>query len=380
MIQDMFWFFVLLILYVYFGYPLLLLILSKFRPASPVQKADITPTVSLIIAAYNEEKIIAQKIENSLALDYPREKLEIIVASDGSTDETNRIVRDYSDRGIRLVCHNQNRGKSSIQNRTMGTANGEIVVFSDAPTMCRVDALKELVANFADDKIGCVGRQGACPFRKETAVAEGIDLYSRYDTFLKKKESDLGCLCMVSGWLFGFRRELYQPLPDDVGDDFVLPMVIREQGYRVVLEPKAIAQDVPAVDMRGRFKQHVRIITKDLRGLFYKRALLNPFRFGLVSIGLLSHKLLRWLVPLFLIGIFIANSFLLNHWFYRVTLAFQVSFYFTAAVGAILQARGVKPMMILCVPLYFCLANSAALWGVFNFIAGRRMGRWQPQR
>lgn len=374
------WILVGLILYVYFGYPLLLLILSRLRPVSPVQKGDIIPMISLIVPAYNEEKAISKKIKNSLSLNYPKEKLEIIVSSDGSTDGTNQLVQDFTRQGVKLVTLNPNQGKSSAQNRAIVEAQGDILFFSDANVMLPSDAVRKVVRNFRDDKVGCV--VGKVTYLNEggTSVSQGEGLYWRYELFLREKESDLGNFTMGSGPIMAIRRNLFQPLDPDIGEDFVLPMKTVINGYRVIYEPEAISeetlfQNTPA----SMFRSKVRVISKDMRGLFLCRAILNPFRYPLYSWGLISHKLLRWLVPYFLISLFFCNLLLIYILSYATLFAIQIFLYSLAIAGYFLQ-RKIKPPCILGIPFSFCLVNGAALCGVARFIIGKKAGKWRPVR
>lgn len=367
-------------LYVYFGYPLLLVIFSKLHRGPQMQKAVITPAVSLVIPAYNEEKVIAQKIENSLALDYPQEKLEIIVASDGSTDGTNKIVRGFGSRGVKLVTLNPNQGKSSAQNHAVAEAQGDILFFSDANVMLRPDAVRKVVSNFGDGKVGCMVGKVTYLNEEDTSVSHGEGLYWRYELFLRSKESELGNFAMGSGPIMAIRRDLFKPLDPDVGEDFVLPMQTAMSGYRVVYEPEAISEEILFQNTPGSmFRSKVRVISKDLRGLLLCRAILNPFRYPLYAWGLISHKLLRWLVPYFLITLFAINALLLGQAFYRMTLSLQIAFYTLALAGYLWQKKS-KATHILGIPFSFCLVNMAALVGVVRFVVGKKAGRWEPVR
>ena len=380
MIELLFWLSALVIVYVYLGYPLLLSLLNQIQHWKPEISPNFIPSVSLIIAAYNEAKVIARKIENSLSLDYPRQKLEIIVASDGSTDGTNEIVRGYAPQGVKLVALNPNQGKSTAQNRGVAKATGEILFFTDANVMLRPGAIRKIVRNFADPQVGCVVGKVTYLNEGDTSVSEGEGLYWRYELFLRKKESEIGNFAMGSGPIMALRRELFQPLDPDVGEDFVLPMQTAIKGYRVVYEPEAISEEILFQNTPATmFRSKVRIITKDLRGLFLCRAILNPFKYPLYAWGLISHKLLRWLVPYFLITIFITNLLLLGKPFYNFTLLLQVLFYTLALAGYLWQRNG-KPPRVLGIPFSFCLVNLAALVGVARFVMGKKAGRWKPVR
>lgn len=376
----LFWIMVALVFYVYFGYPLLLIVFSKIWPAPPVRKADITPAVSLIIPAYNEEKVIGQKIENSLALDYAWDKLEIIVASDGSTDDTNEIVKTFAERGVKLVALNPKQGKSSAQNRAVAEAHGDILFFSDASVMLQPDAMQKIIRNFQDDKVGCVVGKVTYLNEKDTIVSQGEGIYWRYELFLRKKESELGNFAMGSGPVMAIKRNLFQPLDPNVGEDFVLPMKVAIGGQCVVYDPEAISKEIlfqntPA----SMFRSKVRVISKDLRGLFKCRDIMNPFRYPLYAWGLISHKLLRWLVPYFLIILFFCNLLLVNITFYAFLFVIQIFLYSLALAGYLCQIKN-KPPRILGIPFSFCLVNLAALFGVGRCVLGKKEGQWEPVR
>jgi len=378
-LQILFWLCVSVVAYVYFGYPLLLVILTKLRPAPPVQKADIIPTVSLIIPAYNEEKVIAQKIENTLALDYPANKLQIIVVSDGSTDGTNKIVRRYEAQGVKLVALGKNQGKSAAENMGLEAATGDIVVFSDATGMYSLDALRNLVSPFCDAKVGCVAGLVKYENTNVTSVSSGEGAYWRYEIFLRLLESRIGNLAMASGSILACRRSLVESLDEAVGEDFVIPMKAAMQGFRTVYATNAVSRELIVETDHSLLKTKVRIITKDLRGLFTCWVILNPFRYPLFAWGLISHKLLRWLVPYFLIVLFTFNFLLVSQSFYSLTLGPQIAFYVSAVAGYLRQKTS-KPLRILNLPFSFCLVNLAALVGVARFIIGKKARRWVPVR
>lgn len=383
MIQRfLFWLTVALAVYVYFGYPTMLWFLCKLKRGSAVVRTNsFEPSVSLIIAAYNEQQVIAQKLENSLALDYPKHKLGIVVVSDGSTDETGEIVRKHNGERVDLVDLPHNVGKASAQNQAVQQATGETLLFTDAEAFLQSDAARKLIRHFQDGNVGCAVGRVVYLNEGETAPSEGEGLYWRYELFLRRKESELGNLAMGSGSIMAVRGRLFEPLDGAVSEDFVLPMKAAIQGYRTVYEPAAIAtlrlfQASPS-DM---FKTKVRTITLDTRSVLLCRGVLNPFRYPLHAWGLISHKLLRWLVPCFLIMLFAVNLFLLSHPFYRVALALQMTSYSAAGLGYLWQRAGRKPPRILGIPFSFCLVNAAALVGVARFLMGKKAGRWEPVR
>lgn len=378
--EAMFWVLVSVVLYVYFGYPALLWILVRFKGKRPVPESNgYEPTVSLIIAAYNEEKAIGRKLENSLSLDYPKDKLEIIVGSDGSTDGTNTITRAFASRGIKLRSLPQNMGKSCVQNAAVHEATGEILVFSDATGLYAEDAVGQLVKDFADPRVGCVA--GSIIYSNEDAscTSRGTGLYWRYELWLREKESHIGNLAMASGSVFGVRRVLFEPIDPGVSDDFVLPMVVLRKGYRVVHEPKATSVEEMATNASGELRVKARTVSLDLRGLLLNRELLWPIRYPLVSLGLMSHKLLRWLIPWILIVLVTLNVVLADSAFYFATLGVQLGLYLVALVGC--ASGKSKPLPLgLGVPYSFLLVNVAAVIGWLRFLEGRPTSRWVPVR
>jgi cellulose synthase/poly-beta-1,6-N-acetylglucosamine synthase-like glycosyltransferase len=377
--ETLFWLLAVLVLYVYFVYPMLLLILSKIRPAPPVQKADITPAVSLIIPAYNEEKVITQKIENSLALNYPRDKLEIIVASDGSTDGTNEIVKRFAEQDVKLVALSHKQGKSIAQNCAVAKADGEILLFTDSDVMLQPDTLRQIIRNFADNRVGCVIGKITYINEGDTSLTKGEGIYWRYELFLRNMESKVGNFAMGSG-IMAIRRNLFQPLDQDVGEDFVLPMQTAMTGYRNINEPEAVVETIlHQTKSRDMFRSKVRVISKDLRGLFKCRDIMNPFRYPLYAWSLISHKLLRWLVPYFLITLFFCNLLLVNITFYAFLFVIQIFLYSLALAGFLWQRKN-KPPRILGIPFSFCLVNLAALLGVGRCVLGKKEGQWEPVR
>lgn len=380
MVQYSFWFFAFIILYVYFGYPLVLIVLAKAKGSVPMAKEEGAFTVSLIIAAYNEEKSIAEKIRNSLGLNYRQDRLEIIIGSDGSTDGTNEIATRVDHRNVRLVAECVNRGKSAIQNKAVAEAKGEILFFTDANVMLKEDALRKVTRHFADKGVGCVVGKVTYLNEKDTSISEGEGFYWRYELFLREKESLIGNLAMGSGPIMAVRRSLFRPLDPDVGEDFVLPMQVAMSGYRVVYESEAVSEETLCQNTpTSMFKSKVRVISKDLRGLFLCRAILNPFCHPLYAWALVSHKLLRWLAPYFLIALFALNLWLLSQPLYHLTLEVQLAFYALAVAGYLSQRKG-KPSRVFGIPLSFCLVNLAALVGVVRFLIGKKAGKWEPVR
>ncbi len=380
--QALFWAALALLVYVHFAYPgALALVSSLIRAAPTTETNDSPPSLSLIIAAYNEERVIAGKLENTLALHYPADKLQIILVSDGSTDRTVEVASSYASKGVEVIQLPTNIGKARAQNQAVGIARGEILVFTDAEALLDSDAARRLVQQLQTDEVGCVVGRVQYTNQDRTCVSEGESAYWRYELSLRQTESSLGMLAMASGSIMAVRRALFQPLDPAVSEDFVLPMALAMRGHKTVYEPTAVAR-IPLfqVQPRAMLQTRARTITLDTRGLFLCRAILNPFRYPLYSWGLISHKLLRWLVPYFLIALFAVNLLLIDQPFYRFTLAAQIVCYALAGLGHFWQRTGRKPPRFLGIPFSFCLVNAAAAVGVARFLMGKKSGRWEPVR
>lgn len=386
MLTSLFWLDLLVIVYAYFGYPALLWAMTRVTgrrtvPACP-SGATARPgrRVSLVIAAYNEEAHIADKLENSLALDDPADGMEIVVASDGSTDRTAAIVRGYAERGVRLLDLRANVGKAAAQNAAVGTATGEILVFSDADVSVGRDAVRRLVRHFDDPAVGCVTGQVVYTNEEATGVSRGEGAYWRYEVRLREWESRLGILVAGSGALLAVRRALFEPLDADVSEDFFLPMRAALRGYRTVYEPGAVATTpLHQAHPREMFRARVRTITLDTRSVWLCRAILNPWRHPWHALGVVSHKVLRWLVPYLLLALLAINAMLSGHDLYGALLGGQIAFYVIALAGYWRQRRG-RPLGASRIPFFFCLVNAAVAVGVARFVAGGTSGRWAPVR
>ena len=365
----------LAIVYVYAGYPLLLACGFLGR-RKPVHRSTTYPVVSVIIPAHNEQDVIAEKIENIRALAYPQERIEILVGSDGSTDRTAEIVRQHA--GVTLYESTGQSGKSLIQNELVKRSSGEILLFTDADCFASPDALSRLVKNFADRRVGLVTARPTYFNNDENEVTQNEGIYLRYEKWLQRQESERGLLAMASGSFFAMRRTIWQPLASNVGDDFVLPLHVALHGHRVVMEAGAtVRTDLTQNRLNSILAMRRRIISKDLLGLMRNAAVLNPLRTGPLAIALWSHKLLRWLVPYFLLGAFISNLFLLGSGFFFVLLALQLAFYGMAALGVVAPQRVRSRWSI---PASFCVVNFAALLATIQCLSGRTSGQWKPAR
>jgi cellulose synthase/poly-beta-1,6-N-acetylglucosamine synthase-like glycosyltransferase len=379
--KIVFWISLSLLIYVYAGFPTLVVIFGRIKKRD-VHKQSIVPKISMIISAYNEQDSIAEKLDNLLTIDYPSEALEIIVASDGSEDATESIVSNYAAKGIRLLCLPR-RGKIYALNDAVASSTGEILVFSDATSILERKALRNLARNFSDPKVGGVG--GCMVYRRQTgseSSSRGESLYWTYELWLKRMESLTGSIISASGALFAIRRELYQS-PTDAGvtDDFIISTAVIEEGNRLVFESEALVYERPSVLASGEFTRKVRVMTRGLRAVILRKKLLNPFRYGFYSLALFSHKVLRRLIPFFLL-ILLACSFFLrsNTPLYAVAFAGQILFFVMALIGYFSRRTGIGRLKILYIPFFYCLANAAALTAVIKVFSGKRIELWQPQR
>ncbi|HEX8845396.1 MAG TPA: glycosyltransferase family 2 protein [Pyrinomonadaceae bacterium] len=378
--EIVFWLSAAALLYTYIGYPLLLMLMARLRPRAVRARADWTPSVTFIITAYNEERDLAAKLENTLALDYPKESLEIIVASDCSTDRTDEIVRSFARRGVRLHRQRERLGKTAAQNAAVELANGEIILFSDATTLYQPDVLRVLMPCFADPTVGCATGRVVYTDQSATSVGHGTRSYWSYEFLLRKNESTVCSLIGVCGCMYAVRRSAYVPLYHEACSDFIIATKMVEQNLRAVYEPAAVCMEETNEHAGKELKTRVRIITQTFADLWRNRAMMNPFRSGFYAVQLLSHKVMRYLVPLFLILILAASATLAAHSIYfAIILAGQLCVYGVATLAWMLERIGVHSRL-LALPQYFVLGNLASLIAFYKFLSGERYARWEPIR
>lgn len=362
------------------GYPLMISVFSLFVQRSRIFRDD-EPTVTLIIAAHNEEKVIKEKIDNTLSLDYPKNKLDIIVASDGSTDMTNEIVSSFADRGVILRAYNR-LGKTGIQNESVKKANGEILVFSDANAMYRKDAIKKLVRNFADESVGCVSGQLIYQRRGHCAAGESEGYYWNYEKYLKKKESALSSLLGVNGSIYAVRKEDYVYIDNKLISDFVEPLEIVRRGKKVVYEPEAISEEEPSVSYDKELRRKIRILTRSIRGLLHMKSLLNPFKYGIFSLQLFLHKACRYLVPFFLAASAACLLILAGRPLYFSLFCLMITSFAVAAIARLFIdiAPGNKIFKVFNLIYYYFLVNYAVTLAWVNIVRGSEITVWTTDR
>jgi cellulose synthase/poly-beta-1,6-N-acetylglucosamine synthase-like glycosyltransferase len=364
--------------YVYLGYPILLLLIGFFvrRPSS---QSGYTSRVSVLIAAYNEEAGIRAKIEQTLQLDYPSELVEIIVLSDESTDRTDAIVKSFQDPRVKLLRIGGRRGKTNAQNEGMKVARGEVVIFSDATTVYHPQSIRYLVRNYSNPCVGAVsGRYQYFDAEGRSPTSLGTIAFWNYENLIKMMQSRINTISGCCGCIYSVRRDLYTALSPDVISDLVQPLHIIRQGYRVVFEDRALAYEETTRSVFDEFSMRVRVVTRGMRGLVSVSDLLKPWKYGWVSFQLWSHKVLRWFVPLFLLGLFAANLALLSSAGFRLFFCLQGAFYFLALFCLLVPLQ--KRWKLLGIPLYFCTLNAAALCGMVKLLRGEKYTVWQTIR
>lgn len=386
-----FWFCVLFIGYVYAGYPLILALLARLR-RKPAEYSTITPQVSILIAAYNEQEVIAAKLENTLSLDYPKDCMQIVVAVDGSDDQTAEIVQTFEDRGVELSYDVRRRGKTAAINRAVPRLRHEIVVFSDANNFYATDALLELVKPFSNPKVGAVtGSKNILDDLDAHARADG--LYWRYESSIKKNETRIGSCCGVAGEILAIRRFLYQPLPDHViNDDFFFGMNILRQGYRVVYAPEAQSFERSSLTEEDEAIRRSRIVAGRYQAMLMSGGLL-PWRYPILIWQIVSHKFMRPLVPMMMILAFVVTVAAciwpsISTDFAWLYLASPYNFMFLGAeilicvlafFGGSLKDKGFLGK-VLYLPTFLVNSNLAAILGLYSFFTGRQTSLWRRAR
>jgi cellulose synthase/poly-beta-1,6-N-acetylglucosamine synthase-like glycosyltransferase len=377
--QILFFVAVICVAYVYFGYPLVVLILSMVRPR-PVHKKTITPSVTVLIAAYNEAECIAATIENKLGLDFPKGQLEIIVVSDGSTDGTDEIVRRYEGERVRLIRQEPRAGKTSALNKAVSHAKGEILVFSDANSSYAPDALRFLIENFNDPEVGYVTGKMIYTNPNGSLVGDGCTAYMKYENFLRSAETFVGSVVGVDGGIDAVRKSLYRPMAPDQLPDFVLPLKVVEQGFRVVYESRALLREQALSQAADEYRMRVRVTLRAFWALWDMRHLLTFSRSSLFAFQLWSHKVMRYLCFVFLITAFFTNLALWGQgWFYQLIFLAQTAAYITALASPLLERFRIH-FKLIDLAYYFLLLNIASAHAFFKFLRGQKQVMWEPRK
>jgi len=376
-LEYVLWASVFIIIYNYFLYPLIVFAWSRIYPAPSYAAADDLPTVSIIISAYNEEAAIGEKIRNCLSLDYPPECLDVLVGSDGSTDRTNEILESLSNPRVTFISFSGRRGKNFVVNDLVKESKSEILVFSDANVMFEKDALRRLVQPFSDGETGGVCGRLVMIRDNGRSRKSAEQSYWSYENFLKKCESRIRTIFGATGAIYAVRRSLFREIPTErpVVDDFIIPMFVVLQGYRVVYEEHATATERIVDDLLLEFRRRIRIGSHNLNGIRYYARLLRPGS-GFTAFGLISHKLLRWFVPFIMIVLFASTYLLADRLFYLWLFRLECAFILCAALGTVLNILKIR-IKFLSYCAYLLLLNLGLFLGFVKFLTGSQKAHWE---
>ena len=385
-VQILFWIFLFIIIYSYVIYPVILYLISLTVKIFKVKKTkniveDYLPEVTLFVAAYNEIDFINEKVKNSLSLDYPQAKIHHIWITDGSDDGTPELLKKYNN--ISVQHFPKRNGKTGAINRGMQFIKTPIVIFSDANSILNPESIRYIIELFKDPKVGCVaGEKRIKAKNKENAVNAGEGIYWKYESLIKKCESEINSAVGAVGELFAIRTELFDKIESDtILDDFIISLRIAMKGYKIKYEPRAIATEGPSANIREELKRKTRIAFGGFQAIGRLKKLLNPFKYPFLSFQYLSHKVLRWVfVPFSFLIVFITNLFLTfdANWigFYDVTFYLQLMFYLTVLIGALLQKTKTNLKFIFA-PYYLFIMNLAEIIGLIRFIRKKQSVNWE---
>ena len=366
---------VFMVFFAYFGYPLTLAVIGRFVSFKPKREA-IFPAVTLIITAYNEEKRIRKKLENTIKLDYPRDKFQVIAASDGSTDKTNDIVRDFADRKIELLDVKDRKGKENAQNEAIKIARGDIIVFSDVATILDPRGIREIVSNFADPKVGCVSSEDRMIDDDGGGGGEGF--YVKYEMWLRGLECSIHSVVGLSGSFFAARKEVCEDFSPKMQSDFRTLLSSMRKGMRGISDPRAVGYYQEIKDKSREFDRKVRTVIRGLTVFFGNLEFLNVLEFGLFSYQYICHKLLRWLVPFFLLAAMVADAWCARRGAFFVTfLIAQIVFYGLALAG-IAGGEKISSNVAVKIPKFFVLVNASIFIAWIKYLGGERLTMWKP--
>lgn len=381
-IEMSFWISFAIIFYTFLGYGIILYFLVKIkRIVMPVKGSDATsfePGITLVIPCFNEADILAEKIANTKLLDYPANKLTLVFITDGSTDNSETVLQEWPE--IQVLHQSRRAGKTAAENRAMKFIKTPFVIFSDANTMLNISAVRNIVKHFADSTVGCVsGEKKIITETADSASASGEGIYWKYESLLKRLDSELNSAVGAAGELVAFRTSLYQDLPEDtLLDDFMQSMQMAASGYRIVYEPEAYAVETASANVSEELKRKIRICTGGWQSIARLSGKLRMSKTPLLYFQYISHRVLRWTItPFLLIAMFILNIIMaLNgNVFYQGLMIAQVLFYSAAWVGYILENKKLtfKPVFV---PYYFCIMNYAVLAGLNRYLSGQQKGTW----
>jgi len=382
--KYLFWTVFTLIIYTYFGYPLLIYILSRFYK-KPIRGKYLYPKVSVIMSAYNEERNIEKKIKTLLELEYPESSIEFLIGSDGSSDKTDEIIKRYPQ--IKFFRQESRRGKPSMLNFLVPQSKGEILVFTDARQRLDPKAILEIVKHFEDPRVGSISGELHYEWEEDNKTAPGLGMYWQYEKFIRKSESRMGSMLGATGALYAIKREFFSVLPEDlILDDVYIPLKIVEKGYRAIFDKRAKVYDKVFANPQEEFLRKTRTLAGNYQLFFYLRELFNPLK-GKISWQFFSHKFLRLIVPFLLVMLFISNVVILIegtvpfgdsplyplYQLYGIFLWMQIAFYFLAFLGSLLKRKN----KLLDIPHMFCVMNIAAIVGLYKFLTRKQEVTWE---
>ncbi len=384
----LFWIFLFLIFYTFLGYGIFLYLLIRIKRLSSTPFKFIAEvnlkTVSLLVAAYNEETLIKEKIENCLELDYPKELLQIIFITDGSSDETPDIIKLHPE--VQLLHEDNRAGKMAAIKRAIPFINGEVTVFTDANTFLNKAAIKELVKHYQNPKVGAVAGEKRILVEQEAdASAAGEGFYWKYESALKKWDYELYSNVGAAGELFSIRTDLYQPVESDtIIDDHMIAMRIAEKGFIIAYEPAAYAMETASADSKEELKRKIRIAAGGIQSILRLKKSANPFHIPVLTFQYLSHRVLRWAVTPWLMAlVFILNVFICIFYpgsmVYQIILLGQLLFYFASVLGYLLESRRMK-IKAFFIPFYFSMMNYAAMAGAIRYFKGKQSAAWERSK
>jgi cellulose synthase/poly-beta-1,6-N-acetylglucosamine synthase-like glycosyltransferase len=376
-VRYLFWLSIAVVLYTYVGYPLLAMLLGRLRRRG-VAKGHHAPPVSILIAAYNEARCLRATLENKLSLEYPG-PVQIIVVSDGSTDGTDDIAREFEDRGVMVLRQEPRRGKTAALNMAAQHATGDILVFADANSIYATDALSMLTRNFRDPAVGYVTGRMVYGGDAGSAASMGCRAYMHYEDLLRRSETALGSIVGVNGGIDAVRRSLFLRMRDDQLPDFVLPLHVVGCGYRVVYEPDALLHEDALTTSRSEYRMRVRVALRAWWAMFDMRALFDPRRHGMFSLQLFSHKVLRYAVFAAVPAVYVAAFALWGAGaLYQASCVMGSALLLLAAAGWLAERAGVSNPLV-GIPYYFVLINVASAQALFKFASGQKQVVWTPR-
>lgn len=381
MLQLLFWTSLFLLFYSFLGYGLLLYLMVKGKQLFSKKKtvdSTFCPQVTFVVPCYNEADVLEEKVQNCLALDYPKDKIQLLFITDGSTDHSGEVLRRFSE--VAVLHAPARRGKTAAENRAMKHVSTPVVIFSDANTLVNRDAVKNIVRHFADEKVGCVsGEKRILTKDKDVASAAGEGLYWKYESYLKTLDSELYSAVGAAGELVAFRSSLYEAMPEDtILDDFIQSMYIAAKGYRIVYEPEAFAVETAAASIKEELKRKIRICAGGWQSIQRLASRLTPWQQPLLFFQYFSHRVLRWTVNPFLMLLMLLSNVLLaaGDTLFLIVLVPHLLFYVFSFAGFLLEKRKLK-LKLFFLPYYFCIMNYSVAVGLFRFLKRSQSAMWE---